>query len=266
VFAAGDHALLGASMCSKIPRVRNMRKWTRAQGVPSFADPDRHETLVHDLQTGELAWEGDRWAQQIWPVYRQDPSDPTFIHRFPHPLLCGRNGVIDRFPDHMHEGAVIEDDQVRLDEPLGIPGFDGEEFPFVEPVVGGAAALASDTFGVRPRPQVIAHGLTTNLDGSARRFALIGVYDGDPVGIGRVVVESTWHHWFSMNLVGFQEQVPGLYTGMQTYYRNVALWLSTPAQRASMLFAAIWGVLVGKHPGAFDSVMGSGISECASSI
>jgi hypothetical protein len=103
---------------------------------------------------------------------------------------------------------------------------------------------------------VIAHGLTTNLDGSARRFALIGVYDGDPVGIGRVVVDSTWHHWFSMNLVGFQEHVPGLYAGMQNYYRNVALWLSTPAQRASMLFWATWGVLVGKHPGAFDSVMG----------
>jgi len=61
VFAAGDHSLLGASMCSRIPRVRTMRKWTRAQGVPSFAQADRHETLVHSPQ-GALAQEGDRMA------------------------------------------------------------------------------------------------------------------------------------------------------------------------------------------------------------
>jgi hypothetical protein len=43
---------------------------------------------------------------------------------------------------------------------------------------------------------------------------------------------------------------------MQDYYRNVALWLATPQQRASMLRWAIWGVLVGLHPGALDRVMG----------
>jgi hypothetical protein len=47
-----------------------------------------------------------------------------------------------------------------------------------------------------------------------------------------------------------------LYRGMQSYYRNVALWLATPEQRASMLFTAAWGVAVGKQPGAFHKVMG----------
>jgi hypothetical protein len=46
----------------------------------------------------------------------------------------------------------------------------------------------------------------------------------------------------------------GLYRGMQNYYRNVALWLATPELRASMLFASIWGVLVGSQPGAFSRV------------
>src|SRR5262249_13901029 len=38
VFATGDHAMLGASMCHRIPRVRTMRRWTRAQQVPSFGE------------------------------------------------------------------------------------------------------------------------------------------------------------------------------------------------------------------------------------
>ena len=84
---------------------------------------------------------------------------------------------------------------------------------------------------------------------------MISAYDGDSVGLGRVVVDSTWHHWFSMNLVGFRDEAPSLYRGMQNYYRNVALWLATPEQRASMLIAATWGVLVGKHPGAFSHAL-----------
>lgn len=261
VFAAGDHTMLGASMCSRIPRVRTMRKWTRAQSVPAFSGEARHETLVHVGQS-RMAEEGDRWPQQIYPVYRVDTSVPWLATRSPHPLLCGENGVIDHFPDHMHEGAVFEDHEVLLDQPLGIPGFDGVEYPTVPIVIGATDATASaaarrgpEPFENRPRPQVVAHGWTTNQDSEPRRFGLIGAYDGDAVGLGRVVVDSTWHHWFSMNLVGFRDEAPSLYRGMQNYYRNVALWLATPEQRASMLFAATWGVLVGKHPGAFSRAL-----------
>lgn len=35
VFATGDHSILGASMCSRVPRVRSMRAWTHAQCLPS---------------------------------------------------------------------------------------------------------------------------------------------------------------------------------------------------------------------------------------
>jgi hypothetical protein len=59
-----------------------------------------------------------------------------------------------------------------------------------------------------------------------------------------------------MNLVGLRDLSPGHYAGMQDYYRNVGLWLATPAQRASILFAATWGVLVGSQPGAFDTELG----------
>jgi hypothetical protein len=85
---------------------------------------------------------------------------------------------------------------------------------------------------------------------------MVGVYDGESVGLGRIVVDSTWHHWFSYNLHGLRTLSPAYYAAMQDYYRNVALWLATPAQRAAMLFAATWGTLVGSQPGAFDRSFG----------
>ena len=261
VFATGDHALLGASMCHKIPRVRSMRKWTRAQGVPSFADADRHETLQDVLGVGGYAEEGDRWPQPIYPVFRRDTDWPWIFGQWPHPLLCGRDSVIDEFPDHMHEGAVIEDADVVLTDPL-LAGSAADEYPIVPIVVSpGIAAgppIGGDgpILGRRPRPEVIAHGMTTNGDQARRPFGLIGVYDGDPIPVGRVVVDSTWHHWFSMNLVGLRDEAPGYYRNMQAYFRNVALWLATPAQRASMLFWATWGVLVGTQPGLLSPALG----------
>ena len=47
VLAMGDHAVLGASMCHRIPRVRRMRRWTQAQQVPPIDGAERNETLVH---------------------------------------------------------------------------------------------------------------------------------------------------------------------------------------------------------------------------
>jgi len=266
VFAAGDHGILGASLCSRVPRVRTMRKWKVAQGVPTRDGPTRYETLVHLTQPPgdeptldeRFAFEGDRWPQRIEPVYHQTLTGPLALPNLAtHPILCAPNGIIDRFPDHMHEGEVIEDGAVKLDEPLDIPGYTRPEYPVPIPEV----ALAGAPPGVdplplsRPRPRVIAHGWTTNFGEPAKRFALIGVYDGDDVKIGRVVVDSTWHHWFSYNLVGFQADNQFMFEKMQAYYRNVGLWLSTPAQRASMLASATWGALAGLSPMAFQRGM-----------
>jgi hypothetical protein len=240
VFATGDHSNLGASMCSRIPRVRSMRKWTAAQGVPPQHGPERHETTQGAPgTTTTYAEEEDAVPQTIEPVYRPTATSIAIRTYVPHPLLCARDGVIDQFPDHMHEGEVIVGDAVQLDQPLGIPGYAGVEYP-----------AATDPQQPRPRPQVVAYGRTTpqwqHADGpvNPKRFPLIGAYDGDPAGIGRVVVDSTWHHWFSVNTYGLRDLNPPVYEHMQAYYRNVALWLATPTQRALMLFASAWGVVV----------------------
>ena len=49
---------------------------------------------------------------------------------------------------------------------------------------------------------------------------------------------------------------PASFRNMQSYYRNVGIWLAKPAQRTSMLFWATWGVLVGSQPGLFHPALG----------
>ena len=218
VFATGDHTLLGASLASRRPRVRTMRRWTLAQRVPARDSSRRHETLQPNPDADDI--ERDTLLQRVELVYRQIGDWPFGGAPTPHPLFRSVHGPIDRFPDHMHEGEVMPDDEVPLDQPLDIPGYDRPEYPHVEAVLGNAFSDAALPFA-RPRPHVVAFGRTTNtqfpgdvfsrtllLSGRAdppifaptKRFGLVGVYDGDSVGIGRVVVDSTWHHWLSVNL------------------------------------------------------------------
>ena len=270
VFAAGDHWNLGASMCSRIPRVRTMRRWTPDQGVPTQYGATRHQTLQPGTGYIDL-WEGDTIPQPIELVYQRLTSSILTRPFVPHPLFGTSTGVIETFPDHMHEGEVINDNEVELDSPLNIPGYERPEYPSVEPQTNPgiiARTTSASDLRPRPRPHVVAYGQTTNTvlpeteilarlagGGNAalltKKFGLVGTYDGDRVGIGRVVVDSTWHHWFSYNLHGFVAADPDTqYQLMQAYYRNVGVWLATPAQRQSMLVATAWGIVV-SDPMAF---------------
>jgi hypothetical protein len=251
VFATGDHDYLGASLCSRIPRVRTMRKWTNAQGVPPIDGPTRYDTnqpanafQAASLQFMPFELQGDSIPQPIDVVMEPLWDRFPFLESYaPHPILCAPGGIIDVFPDHPHEGEVIADAEVKLDLPLGITGYSGVEYP------GGPS---------RPKPKIIAYGRSTHLQTnrtkdavSPKRFGLIGAYDGDSAGIGRVVVDSTWHHWFSENLVGFESGNPSVFALLKQYYRNVAIWLATPTQRAGMLTAATWGVVIATGPMEF---------------
>jgi hypothetical protein len=271
VFAAGDHYNLGASMCSRVPRVRTMRKWTVEQGVPPQYGNARNETLQHSSGYEDL-WERDTIPQPIEVVQKPRLIDGLFPEWYPHALMDTPNGVITTFPDHMHEGQVIDDDQVQLDNPLNIPGYDKPEYPVATPVNFPGAAARTGPGGLyqfRPVPHVVAYGRTTNpiygdgvilaraaqpiTSAVTRTFALVGSYDGDSVGLGRVVVDSTWHHWFSYNLHGFANDGPDIYfQRMQYYYRNIGVWLATPAQRQAMFAAASWGLVV-SDPMAFPA-------------
>ena len=43
---------------------------------------------------------------------------------------------------------------------------------------------------------------------------------------GRVVVDSTWHHWFNMNVVGLEAEGGEDWDKVARYFVNVAKWIA----------------------------------------
>lgn len=230
MFATGDHEDLGWAMCAAVPRVRSMRRWhypnpgPAGQPVaPAQTGVARHDTVM-DLAAG--GDQSDSTPQPIRPRYYSRVTGGGIIkrvHTFPHPVLCGPNGVIDFLPDHMHEGLC--EVPADLDAAL-LPGDGAKEYPEVA--------------GVRPVPEVIAWATTRNTDNSD--FGVLAAYDGHTIQKGRVLVDATWHHWFNINLVGFVQAsdptspafdpaVVAKWREIQAYFRNVAVWLARPSMQ-----------------------------------
>ena len=140
-----------------------------------------------------------------------------------HPVL----GPIDVMPDHPHEGrtkTVTETDLARTYN-FGA----GDEFDF------------PSTNGSQPLPTVIAQGRTFPSPPTDKaykgpadliEFPMITVYDGRAAGVGgRVVVDSTWHHWFDLNLFGLEHAAENTaWRKISRYFENVAVWLAPPGQ------------------------------------
>jgi hypothetical protein len=263
VLAMGDHASLGAYLCARIPRVWTMRRWTTEDAAPPRIGVPRVDTN-RPMRADQDPTIDPTPATIPFAAQSDDVPQPLDVKRYPvgsyfsrgwrpHPILCGgRLGVIDVMPDHPHEGWIRDAHEIDLgaDVLFAAPaGVDPKEYPTVA--------------GVQPEPEVIAWGNTLSDpphvhekgDSDAKRFGLIGAYDGHEIDIGRVCVDSTWHHWMSINLSGVYEPgvdddpaTPGhqALVGLReagganlqkilTYYRNVAVWLAPKAKQQSML-------------------------------
>lgn len=237
LLAMGDHDYLGASMCHQIPRIRSMRRWTNAQGVPPVGGASQPDTaLRHDTNqpftAGELAGtaeipfdnQGDSKPQNIdWVPWIAQQVNVFQIRKRPHPILCHPvHGPINVMPDHPHEGWCFENSEINLAAPLGIPGFTSDEYP---------------TVGTnQPHPTIIAYGTTTpnppfmleKGPSPQKRFGLISVYDGHQANVGRVATDSTWHHWFDINLTSIEAAGGVNWDKISRYFLNVAAWLAPP--------------------------------------
>jgi hypothetical protein len=246
VFATGDHEDLGSALASGLPRVRSMRRW--ASPPPALGSdrvdtvmPDHNGVVVFENQSDDIPqtlrlkwyeWSHARWTREVYP----------------HPLLCSSEGAITGFPDHMHEGEVVEPDV--LDRVVSLPGLSFEEYPegsdgqrvVPEVVAWGHVTGYSD-------PEVM-HGIHTGdpQQTTPRWNGTVGAYDGHRAGVGRVAVDSTWHHFFDINLIGdnaanrptFTDPRKALWSKgftystegqaylakIDQYYRNIAHWLS----------------------------------------
>jgi hypothetical protein len=270
VFATGDHQELGAPLCGKVPRVSSMRKWFVKGVDPRFIAPDglnanRIDTLRSNPSDPQVSRvvpvfnfdnQSDDIPQQIFPTpYPIFDNNNTIIYFIVHPLLDHPDGFVDVLPDHMHEGEIINPGDIDLGRQLQFTGEAFDEYP-------------SDLKGKRLRPFLVAtgqtfahttkmtesHGTDPNSPENPRSFGIIGAYDGRLTGrgTGRVVVDSTWHHFFDINLIGdplapapknqgFKASGNGLVAldKIKRYYRNIGLWLArAPLQGNGFAYAA----------------------------
>ncbi len=279
VFATGDHDTLGAAMGAQIPRVRNMRYWAdftspAGSGEVGMTTQRRNDSnqIGHDAGS-QFSDQSDDIPQPLdLKLYATPGPLVAREARYPHPVMCGRNGRITIFPDHPHEG------EARVPDDLTLTVDGADEYPMARYGAG------------RVRPEVVAHGRVragnaaivndapTKDATAGHTFGVVSTYDGHrAVGtVGRVVCDSTWHHFVNVNLVGLVEggifdDFPGghgpgsgtfgthaskhigfLYSAagqaaldtIREYYVNVAVWIA-PAERHScfrrqFIFDVIW--------------------------
>ncbi len=124
-----------------------------------------------------------------------------------------------------------------------------------------------DKAGIQEEPAIVAWGevvpevnisteATHTVDDTKAKektFGIIGAYDGHQVGVGRVAVDSTWHHFFDINLIGdpvapfpktegFKSSPSGLeaLSDIKAYYRNIGTWITKPSAQARIFSAAVW--------------------------
>lgn len=236
VFATGDHETLGASLCSAIPRVRRMRKWVSADSPPNVSNATRHSTnLSGDDETEEFADQSDRHPQRLYLNFRTGLFVLPGVDRPAHPVvqLKTRPGavrsVLEVYPDHPHEGECV------------LPTNAAETF-----TLAGAALPEWPKMAViplRPLPQMVASAVShgdgfpggNKLSLAPKLFGAIAAYDGHLAAVGRVVTDSTWHHFININLDGTGTALIGLQsapgtdsdalTRLREYFVNLATWL-----------------------------------------
>lgn len=229
VFATGDHDTLGESLCTKIPRVATMRKWSDADDVPPGSGVERIDTNQPDpTNPGQVAGttvipnavQGDAYPQKItWLADRIQYLGGWKVIKYPHEVLCHPQlGPIDLMPDHPHEGECVNPATIDITNNIEFGAAD--EYP------------AHSVSGRRERPQIIAKGRTSSQYTLAKGpvdplvFNMISVYDGHKSEVGRVVVDSTWHHWYGMNIDGLIASGGTNWEKIGQYFLNVAKYLA----------------------------------------
>lgn len=233
VLVTGDHADLGKGITGQITRAGVMRRYP----APPASPPGWNTTLEDGPDVGttfDFEDQSDDTPQSI-RYRRYSLSAPLIFQRRyrPHPVLCGPDGPIDILPDHQHEG-----------EALG-----------VTPAAGDAHWPTK--LGHQERAEVIAWGRIKDPSATkhGQEIGVISAYNGHNVDVGRIVADSTWHHWFDINLTGIAAP-PSPYAGfdatlagqaalkkIDAYFLNCAVWLAPPDRQKAMRNAAWWSIL-----------------------
>jgi len=223
VLVTGDHADLGKGIAGQIPRAGVMRQYP----APPIFGPTWNTTLEEGPDSGSdynFNDQSDDRPQEVrYRLFRM-PSLAWNIRRYrPHPVLCGPDGPIDVFPDHQHEGEALA------------------------PIPAAGDPIWPTKNGHQEQPVVIGWGRIKDPNATkvGQEIGLVSAYDGHTVDVGRILADSTWHHWFDINLLGISPSAP--YAGfdatpagqaalkkIDAYFLNCGVWLAPPDRQAAM--------------------------------
>jgi hypothetical protein len=198
---------LGRALGRFVPRAGLLRKW---EGKPTNCKRDSFntQTLVPGVDPDGPQLQVDELPMQLFLLKFDARGNPSSTG-VPHPLFLYKPGKWIRvFPDHTHEGAVIIPDKLpQRVWPKGIY--------------------------LQPRPRVIAHGVDHR---NCRILNILAAYNGDCAGAGRIVSDSTWHHYLNENLEQFKPSAPegSVADQIGQFYGNLAVWLSPRSKRREM--------------------------------
>lgn len=215
IFATGDHAAVGAPLCARIPRVRYMRSWGLGGALFAGTTPPKYrgqraDTVFASGLTGKPDSETDAFGKPVWVKHRS-------IYE-PHALFAvdAFGGAIRWLPDHVHEGECFGE--------LAVPS---DLAPADQVEVGEMCRQ----FPGDVRPEVIAWSVRRgfsnapgNIEDRPSVHGVVSCYDGFRAGVGRIVVDSTFHHWTGGNTRAMLASPIG--RELLRYPRNIAAWLS----------------------------------------
>lgn len=200
---------LGRALGRGIVRAGELRVW---EGDPTSLPG--HSFNTHFVRRGinitDTILEGDRFPQRISPTFFDDVGRPVENGGQRHPLFFYTDDqAIEFLPDHVHEGAVVVSD--LSDEQI----------------------WRRNEAGFKPEPQVIAKGINA---ATGTKLPLLVAYDGTAVNRGRIVADSSWHHYFNDNLEGLLFPAPDNSPADQIgqFYANLGIWLCPIKKRQQM--------------------------------
>lgn len=248
LMVAGDHAAgfcdtgnpqtfgaHGRSLGEPMKRAGQLRKWV---GPPTactdkpLADRDNYNTC-----------EGSD-PEELDLIESQSDANPAKLLQLrgvPHSLFIINEtkgaaiNLINRFPDHPHESQLLELTTLDDDWPPG-----------------------------SPLPVTAAKARDKRFPAEQRDYPLVIAWDG-PGQYGRIVADSSFHHYLNINLAGIPDRdasgfpVPkSALDQIGNFYRNLALWLVPRDKRNQMKLGALYRLAT--DPDVFE-VRGSGYAS-----
>lgn len=262
VFSTGDHAALGSAMGARLPRIRHMRDWASVP-MGSEALPGalrRIDTVVNPGANNvyEFSDQGDAIPQRIFPNYAVTGAGGVGGWTATvHPLLLLSGAAVSRasgdptlfsndmdvLPDHPHESECFAVTRtVTLNGNYTEAGQNFAEFP---PASAGGARFGAEivAFGVSGGRSVLNGVWKPPV--TPRMFGVVSAYDGHRAAAlpgqaarpGRIVCDSTWHHFVNVNLNGMGTGAGAAFTPganllkIYGYYQNMVAWLQPSNRR-----------------------------------